>query len=92
MESSSKPKKISSWFILKPTGLNSLHTIFTRHHNRIATFFGQKTTWDGEKIYQETRRIIGAQMQIITYGEFLPLILSEHTVCFCKLQSIKFWS
>ena len=66
--------------ISKPTGLNSVHTIFVREHNRIATFFIKNTDWDPEKIYQETRRIVGAELQIITYGEFLPLLLSEHTV------------
>ena len=65
---------------LKPTGLNSVHTIFVREHNRIATFFIKNTDWEPEKIYQETRRIVGAQLQVITYGEFLPLLLSEHTV------------
>ena len=66
--------------ISKPTGLNSVHTIFVREHNRIATFFIKNTDWNAEKVYQETRRIVGAQLQIITYGEFLPLLLSEHTV------------
>ena len=70
--------------ISKPTGLNSVHTIFVREHNRIATFFIKNTDWDPEKIYQETRRIVGAELQIITYGEFLPLLLSEHTVGPCK--------
>ena len=55
-----------------------------REHNRIATFFIKNTDWDPEKIYQETRRIVGAELQIITYGEFLPLLLSEHTVGPCK--------
>ena len=66
--------------ISKPTGLNSVHTIFVREHNRIATFFIKNTDWDPEKVFQETRRIVGAQLQSITYGEFLPLLLSEHTV------------
>ena len=70
--------------ISKPTGLNSVHTIFVREHNRIATFFIKNTDWDPEKIYQETRRIVGAELQIITYGEFLPLLLSEDTVGPCK--------
>jgi len=66
--------------VFKLSGLNSIHTIFVREHNRIATFFIKNTDWDPEKIYQETRRIVGAELQIITYGEFLPLLLSEHTV------------
>ena len=53
-----------------------------RHHNRIATFFRKRTKWGPERIYQETRRIIGAQLQVITYNEFLPLFLSKKTVGF----------
>ena len=80
----------TNYDISKPTGLNSVHTIFVREHNRIATFFIKNTDWDPEKIYQETRRIVGAELQVITYGEFLPLLLSEHTVGLCKATPYPF--
>ena len=38
-------------------GLSSLHTIFVREHNRIATFLGTYLPeWSDEDIYQFTRR------------------------------------
>ena len=64
------------------TGLMSVHTLFVREHNRIATFFDKNTEWEAEQIYQETRRIVGAELQFITYNEFLPLLLSPKTVGF----------
>lgn len=60
-------------------GLMSVHTLFVREHNRIATFFGKMTRWGPERIYQEARRIVAACLQHITFNEFLPLILSTRT-------------
>ena len=38
-------------------GLSSLHTIFVREHNRIATFIAAKIPqWPDEDMYQFTRR------------------------------------
>uniref|UniRef100_A0A3B5M4J2 Peroxidasin n=1 Tax=Xiphophorus couchianus TaxID=32473 RepID=A0A3B5M4J2_9TELE len=58
--------------------LTSMHTVWLREHNRIATeLLRLNPHWDGDTIYHETRKIVGAQMQHITYNHWLPKILGE---------------
>ncbi len=57
-------------------GLTSLHTLFMREHNRLAEEIAARdASLSGEEIYQMARRIVGAQIQAITYNEFLPVLL-----------------
>ncbi|XP_069099312.1 peroxidasin homolog [Pleurodeles waltl] len=59
-------------------GLTSMHILWFREHNRVAKELRSLNPhWDGETIYHETRKIIGAQMQHITYTHWLPKILGE---------------
>uniref|UniRef100_A0A8C5EGH1 Eosinophil peroxidase-like n=1 Tax=Gouania willdenowi TaxID=441366 RepID=A0A8C5EGH1_GOUWI len=56
--------------------LTAVHTLFMREHNRIVSILKQKNPmWDGEKLYQEGRKIVGAILQIFTYRDFLRHIL-----------------
>ena len=57
-------------------GLTSLHTLFVREHNRLAEAIKvNDSSLSGEEIYQMARKMVGAQIQAITYNEFLPVLL-----------------
>jgi hypothetical protein len=57
-------------------GLTSMHTVFVREHNRLVDVISaQQPGLSDEQKYQLARKIVGAQMQIITYKEFLPALL-----------------
>ncbi len=63
--------------------LTSIHTIFVREHNRLCDYYAATyPLWNDEKIYQEARRIVIAEIENITYNEWLPSIgvhLDEYT-------------
>lgn len=58
--------------------LTSMHLLFARHHNFLARGLqAENPQWNDETIFQEARKILGAQMQHITYNEFLPILLGK---------------
>lgn len=58
--------------------LTSMHLIWARQHNKIAQGLAKVNPhWNDEKIYNEARHIVAAQIQHITYTEFLPVILGD---------------
>ncbi|XP_074198835.1 myeloperoxidase isoform X3 [Camelus bactrianus] len=61
--------------------LTSMHTLLLREHNRLATKLKRlNPRWDGERLYQEARKIVGAMVQIITYRDYLPLVLGPEAM------------
>ncbi|XP_060622999.2 myeloperoxidase-like [Anolis sagrei] len=59
-------------------GLTAMHTLFVREHNRLATELKKMNPhWDGEKLYQEARKIVDAENQVITFRDYLPLVLGN---------------
>ena len=62
-------------------GLTCLHTVFVREHNKIAEeLAGINSHWDVNKVFEETRRIISAKVQHITFNEFLPRVLGLNSL------------
>nr|XP_020043768.1 lactoperoxidase isoform X2 [Castor canadensis] len=58
--------------------LATSHTLFLREHNRLARELKTlNPQWDGEKLYQEARKILGAFVQIITFRDYLPIVLGD---------------
>ena len=61
--------------------LTSMHTIWVREHNRIAKNLARKNShWDDDQLFSAARKIVVAEMQAITFNQFLPLLLGKQTL------------
>ncbi|XP_034937754.1 peroxidasin homolog [Chelonus insularis] len=70
--------------------LTTMHLIWARQHNLIASQLHKiNPDWNDERLYQETRRIIAAQLQHITYNEFLPIVLGKNEMKRLNLTLLK---
>uniref|UniRef100_A0A8R1HQD5 peroxidase n=1 Tax=Caenorhabditis japonica TaxID=281687 RepID=A0A8R1HQD5_CAEJA len=59
-------------------GLAALHTSFLRLHNNLAARLqNMNRQWNSDRLFQETRKIVGAIVQAITYEEFVPELIGE---------------
>lgn len=55
-----------------------MHTLFVREHNHWADRVrAERPALSGDEVYESARAIVGAEMQAITYREFLPLLLGR---------------
>ncbi|XP_070162452.1 salivary peroxidase/catechol oxidase isoform X1 [Polyergus mexicanus] len=58
-----------------------IHTIWLREHNRIADKLAKlNADWSDEILYQEARRIVIAEIQHVTYKEWLPILLGRRYI------------
>lgn len=62
-------------------GLTSMHTLFVREHNYWADTIRKTRPWfSGDDIFQAARRMVIAEIQIITYEEFLPALIGKRAL------------
>ena len=62
-------------------GLTAIQTLFVREHNYWAGVIAQSLRApDEDTIYHRARAMVGAEMQIVTYREFLPLLLGPNAL------------
>ncbi|KAK7084550.1 hypothetical protein SK128_015650 [Halocaridina rubra] len=62
-------------------------TVWAREHNRVARELKLKNKqWNDELLFQETRRIVIAELQHITYNEYLPTVLPAFVLKRMKLM------
>ena len=58
--------------------LTTLHTVFVREHNRLVDrIAGTHPEYTSEQQYQLARKLVGAEIEAITYNNFLPALLGN---------------
>lgn len=61
--------------------LAAMHTVWVREHNRITDeIASDNPNLNDEELYQLARQRVTAQLQAITYNEFLPALLGENAL------------
>ena len=62
-------------------GLTAMHTLFVREHNfRAQRIRENHPEFTGDQVFEHARAIVAAQIQAITYREFLPLLLGPDAI------------
>ncbi len=63
------------------TGLTAIHTLFMREHNFWADLYKAANPAAGDdEVFQFARAVVGAEMQAVTYREFLPVLLGPNAL------------
>jgi len=61
--------------------LSAIHILFLREHNQIANAISNANPkLNDEEIFQAARKIVVAEIQVITYKEFLPALLGNNAI------------
>lgn len=61
--------------------LTAMHTVWVREHNRVARrIANEHPRLSDEEVYQRARQFVTAELQAITYNEFLPALLGQGAV------------
>jgi len=61
--------------------LTALQTLFVREHNyQVDVLHTAHPTWTGEELYQQAKAIVTAEIEHITYSEFLPHLLGPNAL------------
>lgn len=56
--------------------LSAIHTLFVREHNQIASAIAAANpSFTDEQVFQNAKRIVVGEIQVVTYREFLPALL-----------------
>ncbi|VDI22803.1 Hypothetical predicted protein [Mytilus galloprovincialis] len=69
--------------------LCALHNLFMRYHNRMAERLAQANfiSWSSDQLFEETRKIVTAILQHVTYNEYLPLVIGKKNMIKYELFS-----
>ncbi|MCB9853223.1 MAG: peroxiredoxin [Phycisphaerales bacterium] len=61
--------------------LTAMHTLFVREHNRVAdSIRAAMPDLPADDVYEMSKCIVAAEMQAITYNEFLPVLLGSNAL------------
>lgn len=73
--------KISSSFTLESTTKSSIHSLLIDEHNWVVDQIQKKFPDMGlELIFEEARKFVIAELQHITFEQFLPILLGDETM------------